>query len=45
MSKTLIESALRVLLHARHGSGHMRVQTRALIRHDIKMLRKLGDAS
>jgi hypothetical protein len=39
MSRTALESALRILLHMRHVRDQRRAQVRALIRQDIKKLK------
>jgi len=42
MSKVLIESALRLLLHARNSRGGLRSEIRSLIRRDVKLLRGMS---
>jgi hypothetical protein len=39
MSRTALESALRILLHVRNVHDQRRVQVRALIRQSIKKLK------
>jgi len=39
MSRTALESALRILLHMRNVRDQRRAQVRALIRQDIKNLK------
>ena len=39
MSRTALESALRILLHMRNVRGQRRAQVRALIRQDIQRLK------
>jgi hypothetical protein len=40
MSRTALESALRILLHMRNVHGERRAQVRALIRQDITALKR-----
>ena len=39
MSRTTIESALRLLIHSRNSRGRLRAVIRAMIRMDCKLLR------
>lgn len=40
MPRATVESALRLLIHARNSHGALRQRIRAAIRHDIALLRR-----